>query len=525
MEKSLSIEENKTFDKVRNKRWYLPLLFYLMCLICFAGIVISKVRLMFDVPILGAVDALYIGGDILGIAICIALLRGCITGRDSSGDMTYLFASMIFSNGVLLFFDECIFLLEGIRSLRVLNNISNAGLFIALPLLIYFFWRYVRLSLNLDNYLKVSTIKILQIGIIPLELMSILSIFFPVFFKVNEDGSSTKGRWCLAAVIYVAVVAVAILRGMKLAKISRSHSAVIKMFFLVPFFCSLLALPLFGATLFSIILLYVVIYTEKSNALSATQSELSTATNIQLSSLPRRFPKKKEFKLFATMTPAKEVGGDFYDFFNVDKDHVALVAADVSGKGVPAALFMMRAKAIIKSLAGVGMNPAKVLSDANAAIMENNDEDMFVTVWLGILEISTGILTYADAGHEKLLVRRNGKWEILQKQYTGFALGTIDSDEIAEMPEKNQYVDVQLQLNQGDIILQYTDGVTEATNSKNQLFGEERLLEAVNSSATDEPKELLEYIRDRIDEFVAEAPQFDDLTMLAIKYTGVMPVN
>ena len=146
----------------------------------------------------------------------------------------------------------------------------------------------------------------------------------------------------------------------------------------MPMISSFFSLSLYGAALFSIVLLYVVIYTEKGNALAATRTELNTAANIQLSSLPRRFPKKKEFSLYASMDPAKEVGGDSYDFFFADKDHLALVAADVSGKGAPAALFMMRAKTIIQSLAGSGMDPAKVLSDANSAIMESNDEDMFV---------------------------------------------------------------------------------------------------------------------------------------------------
>ena len=517
MEKSLSIEESKSFNKIRDKKWYLPTLFYFLIFLMLAGCVLSMTRPMGTLP---DKNAFYVGTDVLGIAVCVALFKGCMTGRESSGDMTFLFASLIFSNGALMFFDECSALLEGVSKLRGLSIAANICKFFFLPLLIYFFWRYVRFAAELDSYLKPWLIKFFQIAIIPIAALNLLNIVFPVYFRVDDEGFTYIEIFCLIPVAYALIVAIAILIGLSRSKMSKNHKAVIRIFFGVPLLCSLFALSMYGATLFSVVLLYVVIYTEKSNTLAATQNELSTAANIQLSSLPRRFPKKPEFSLFALMDPAKEVGGDFYDFFFIDKEHLALVAADVSGKGVPAALFMMRSKTIIKSLAGSGMSPAKVLSDANSAIMESNDEDMFVTVWLGILEISTGTLTYADAAHEKPLVRRNGKWELLTKPYTGFALGTIDSDEIGEMPPENQYVDVQIKLAPGDVIMQYTDGITEATNAKNRLFGEERLLEAAGSAPTDDPKELLPFIRSRIDEFVDEAPQFDDLTMIGLRYNG-----
>lgn len=517
MEKSLSIEENKSFNKVRNKKWYLPTLFYLLIFLMLLGCVLSMTRPMDALP---DKNAFYVGTDVLGIAICVALFKGCMTGRESNGDMTFLFASLIFSNGALLFFDECSTLFEGIPELRGLNLATNICKFFFLPLLIYFFWRYVRFAAELDSYLKPWLIKFFQFAIIPIAALNLLNIVFPVYFRIDDEGFTNIEKLCIIPLAYALIAAIAILIGLARSKISKSHKTVIRMFFGVPLICSIFALSLYGATLFSVVLLYVVIYTEKSNTLAATQNELSTAANIQLSSLPRRFPKKPEFALFASMDPAKEVGGDFYDFFFIDNDHLALVAADVSGKGAPAALFMMRSKTIIKSLASSGMSPAKVLSEANSAIMESNDEDMFVTVWLGILEISTGILSYADAAHEKPLVQRNGEWELLSKPYTGFALGTIDSDEIEEMPPENQYVDVQIKLSPGDVIMEYTDGVTEATNAKNQLFGEGRLLEAVRSATSDEPKELLPFIRSRIDEFVGEAPQFDDLTMIGLRYNG-----
>ncbi|MBQ9721058.1 MAG: SpoIIE family protein phosphatase, partial [Oscillospiraceae bacterium] len=170
-------------------------------------------------------------------------------------------------------------------------------------------------------------------------------------------------------------------------------------------------------------------------------AELDMAASIQANALPNifpAFPGRKEFDIYATMHPAKEVGGDFYDFFMIGDDHLGIVVADVSGKGVPAALFMMIAKTMLKTQAQTRLSPERVLLEVNAALTEGNDEDMFVTVWLGVLEISTGELTYADAGHEKLLLYQNGEWKFLPKD-SGVALAMWDPEDLELMDEKYQF--------------------------------------------------------------------------------------
>ena len=249
--------------------------------------------------------------------------------------------------------------------------------------------------------------------------------------------------------------------------------------------------------------------------------ELDTAAEIQLSMLPGdfpAFPEKREFDLLAAMDPAKEVGGDFYDFFLADEDHLVLVTADVSGKGVPAALFMMIAKTLLKNSVKPGFSPAAVLEEVNGQLCEGNDRGMFVTVWLGVLELSTGRLVWADAGHEKPILFHSGNWSFLSK-HNGIALGMMDPELLA-MDEEPAYVDQELYLTPGDVIFQYTDGVTEATDAKKRLFGEDRLLAALNASAAETPEVLLPELRREIDAFVREAPQFDDITMLALLYRG-----
>ena len=260
--------------------------------------------------------------------------------------------------------------------------------------------------------------------------------------------------------------------------------------------------------------------TEKTARLT---TELDMASNIQSGSLPQifpAFPDRKEFDIYSTMEPAKEVGGDFYDFFMVDDDHLAVVVADVSGKGVPAALFMMISKTLIRNFCKPGMTPHDVLLDTNAALAKDNKENMFVTVWFGILEISTGKLTYADAGHEKLILYHGGEWTILPKKTSGIALGMMEQEELDMMPDKIKFNNNEIILEPGDAVFQYTDGVTEATDAAQELFGEQRLAKACNDAPDTKPTKFLPFVRGKIDEFVKEAPQFDDLTMLELIYYG-----
>lgn len=240
-------------------------------------------------------------------------------------------------------------------------------------------------------------------------------------------------------------------------------------------------------------------------------AELNVATQIQASMLPcvfPAFPEYEEFDIYASMNPAKEVGGDFYDFFLVDPDHLALVIADVSGKGVPAALFMMITKTLLKNAAQSGLCPGAVLETVNDQLLENNEAGMFVTVWLGIYEISTGRLTAANAGHEYPAVKRADGCFTLFKDKHGFVMGGM---------EDVTYREYELELHAGDILFLYTDGVAEATNKEKQLYGTDRMLDALNKKENADSKDLLLTVRADIDLFVGEAEQFDDITMLALK--------
>jgi sigma-B regulation protein RsbU (phosphoserine phosphatase) len=244
-------------------------------------------------------------------------------------------------------------------------------------------------------------------------------------------------------------------------------------------------------------------------------TELSMATRIQAAMLPHvfpPFPERPEFDIYASMDPAKAVGGDFYDFFLVDDDHLGIVMADVSGKGVPAALFMMASKIILQSCAMLGQSPAEILTKTNEAICSNNPESMFVTVWVGILELSTGRLTAANAGHEfPILKTPDGGFELYKDRH-GLVVGGM---------ARLKYREYELQLQPGSKLFLYTDGVPEATDAAQELFGLERTVAALNEAADESPEQILKTVRRSVDAFVKDAEQFDDLTMLCLEYKGI----
>ena len=243
-------------------------------------------------------------------------------------------------------------------------------------------------------------------------------------------------------------------------------------------------------------------------------AELHVATQIQADMLPSifpAFPTRHEFDIYASMAPAKEVGGDFYDFFLVDDDHLAMVMADVSGKGVPAALFMVIAKTLIKNRAQAGGTPAQILADVNGMLCEGNKAQLFVTVWLGILTISTGKGLAANAGHEDPVFRRgDGEFELVRYRH---------SPAVAAM-EGVRFREHEFELNPGDTLFVYTDGVPEATNGQDELYGTDRMLASLNRHRNEPLDSILRETREDINSFVGNAQQFDDMTMLCFTYYG-----
>ena len=256
-----------------------------------------------------------------------------------------------------------------------------------------------------------------------------------------------------------------------------------------------------------------------AEAAARIDKELEFAKEIQYSALPSVFPpypNRRDFEIYAQMIAAKEVGGDFYDFYMLGDSTLAFMIADVSGKGIPAAMFMMQAKTIIKDLAESGLELSEVFATANKKLCENNDTGMFVTAWMGILDLKTGLLKFVNAGHNPPLIRQaDGEFAYL-KARSGMVLAGMDGI---------KYRQNELQLTPGDQVFLYTDGVTEATDKNNQLYGEERLLETVNQNIIKDTRQLCEAVKADVDKFVGEAPQFDDITMLSVEIQYIRGEN
>ena len=262
----------------------------------------------------------------------------------------------------------------------------------------------------------------------------------------------------------------------------------------------------------------IVDYTEHLTAVTAEKervsTELRTASHIQESMLPNifpAFPNRSEFDLYASMTPAKEVGGDFYDFFLIDDNHLAVLIADVSDKGVPAALFMMSSKILLNYRAQMGGTPSEILSAVNAQICQNNKSKMFVTVWLGILDLQTGVLSCSNAGHEYPVIRgADGVFRLFKDKH-GLVVGAM---------ERSRYQDYEIRMQPGDAVFVYTDGVPEANNAAGEFYGIERMEATLNRISEHDPQSILLQMKADVDAFTGDAKQFDDVTMLCLEYKG-----
>ena len=238
--------------------------------------------------------------------------------------------------------------------------------------------------------------------------------------------------------------------------------------------------------------------------------ELSLASKIQESQIPTVFPQRNDFDIYGSMTPARMIGGDFYNFMQIDDDHLAMWIGDVSGKGVPAALFMMNTNLILTERIRYGGVPSEILSFANDRICENNPAEMFVTVWLGILELSTGKITCANAGHTYPALKEKDKFEILEDKH-GMVLGGLNG---------MKYKDYELKMNVGSKLFVYSDGVPEAKNEVGEMFREDRMLTSLNKAKDGNAETIINSIKEDVNAFVGGAVQFDDLTMLCVEYKG-----
>ena len=457
------------------------------------------------------------GIDSMGALICAALFYGCMRqegeGIRTLRILTVLVCSCFVVNEMICF----TVLVPEMRTACFVFCLLSKLIDLAM---IFLFYLYVRETLGFEGKLAKFTDILIPILLIVQTLVMLGNIITPVTFYIDAAGMYRDTAIFLIEEVFLAVASV-----LTTVLIFMSHNpfnqkaAALTFIFLPLIEYAMLGASFgeasqYGIVLMSLIIMYCVISNVKSRKLAATETELNMATKIQTSMLPSifpAFPDRPEFDIYASMDPAKEVGGDFYDFFMTDDDHLAIVIADVSGKGVPAALFMMASRIILSGYAKQGRTPADILEQTNETICQNNPEEMFVTVWLGILEISTGKLTAANAGHEyPVIMHPDGDFELLKDKH-GFVIGGMSG---------MKYTDYELSLEPGSRVFLYTDGVPEAADPEKTPFGTSRMLAALNSRKDASPERMLGGVREAVDGFVRDAEQFDDLTMLGLEYKG-----
>ena len=466
-----------------------------------------------------------IGIDIFAMLTGYMLFICCAIDVQKNGANLKFFMYLINVCFLNVFTDAVSWLVDGNPQFITANLIINTLFYMCGPLSACFLWMYVTKTISLNKPFEKKLGTVIQYGLIVPVALRIINIFTGIYFTIGESGLYARSplyplSWVYQILVLLAI-AVTVISERK--QMQTFQFVAIIMYILVPLAAAVLTLLFYGLSISGavmmlvLLLMYCMINVTQGREKAIEDRDLKIAAAIQENILPRTFPflpERKEFDIFATMTPAKEVGGDFYDFFMTDNDHLVFVIADVSGKGMPAALFMMVSRTLIKNQAqGAAANndPAGILRAVNDQLCEGNSMEFFVTAWLGILTLSTGQLDYASAGHEYPAISKSGREFVVFKERNSPPLGTM---------EGIGFRNGTMELEAGDTVYVYTDGVTEATNGAHELFGLDRMLDALNADVNADLWAIDKNVRNSIAGFVGEAPQFDDITMLSVRYNG-----
>ena len=457
------------------------------------------------------------GIEIMGIWICSIILMSCAQNADHPESQTRIFIPPIITCAICLFLDECAWLVQGIPEYRLVNCILNAFLHIAYYTTGLIFWTYIYKTLHYRSRLTKICNWIFLVLYLILCILCILDIFLPIFFTVDSAGMYARASlYRFRPILYLALVPSCIELFIKSDSSIRTKSATGSMVML-PLLAEIVTFLKFGvsmkpaAILLSILINYGLVISTREKRYAVTQNELNIASKIQMNLLPNIFPaypERKDFDVVAATIPAKEVGGDFYDFFMIDENHIAILIADVSDKGIGAALFMTISKIIVKTRTQLGGTPSEILKYVDDRISEKNDAGMFVTLWLGIIDLKTGHVECGNAGHDYPAIMHDGKFAI-EKNIHGSPIGFLPG---------MAFPSYSFDLKPGDRIFLYTDGIVEAKNPESVRFGTERMLEVLNAHPGASDKELIELVNQAVGDFVKSEPQFDDMTMLSFTY-------
>ena len=487
--------EGKLTRFLNKRNWIIPLLFVSMIVFLVLAVASYETRKyaveLGHLPHLRPDFAFSIGGEIAAMFVAIIMTFSILPSYKRHSGYIRIFVTVLAAGCVCIFFDILQMLADSIPAFTSLNKVLCILVFMSEAGFFFFFYLYATYALQCNGKVTKIVNVIMYVALATFIVLPLINFFYPIYFTINDGGEygRNSATWWLCRVPFVLMV-FGIIAAIITSKERKGSKIIVLLYVALPvlsiaaggFFYGVSIL--YTAMIVALVLIYSFIFSDHERHLYSTNKELGLATNIQNAMLPSifpAFPDRKEFDIYASMKPAKEVGGDFYDFFLIDDDHLGLVIADVSDKGVPAALFMMASKIMVQNYAMLNISPKEVLTKVNKQICSNNQTEMFVTIWLGILDLKTGILTASNAGHEKPIIKKpDGHFEMMNDVH-GFVVGW-NKDAI--------YKDYEIKLEKGSKLFVYTDGVPEATNSEGK-FGRDRTIGAIRKYEDQSPNEIL----------------------------------
>ena len=464
--------------------------------------------------------AISTGMEILGLFVNVVVSFSFLRTKGTDLRTRVIFSFLLASSSFCIFCDEIAWLVQSIPKYAVINRVTNAFLYAFSFTVALMFWGYVIDFFKVKSKYSITAIRIYSILWYPAVLIALANIFVPIYFSVDSTGTyQREALYPLHMIYYLIAIPPATITIAK-AKVPWTEKLAATTFYIIPILGILLSMVMFGistsalCTMIPIVLNYFVVISNREKKYAVTKNGIDIATKIQVGILPKSkgaFPDRNDFEIAASMTPALTVGGDFYDFFLLDENHIAILIADVSDKGIPAALFMTISKVFLKTRIENGGTPAEILKYADEQISKENDAKMFVTLWLGVIDLRTGHVEACNAGHDYPAISKLSEGYKIEKTPHGPPIAFIPGMEFPEL---------SFDLNPGESIFLYTDGLIEAKRKDNERFGTDRMLEVLNSSADKNGEEVLQTMKDSVNEFTEDEPQFDDITMLLFTYKG-----
>lgn len=461
--------------------------------------------------------------DTFGMFVgCIVLLGLCLD-KQKKGKTTRFLVLIILVTYISLLTDAVEYIYDGMAEYRLHNIWVTTLYYFTLPAEGIFFWYYTLNYLKIKNQKLIQINRLVNIGFAIAILIRIINLKYGFYFVIDEMGIYHRGaQYALSKAYFVIsmMLSLAIIIA-KRKQFKPVQLIAVFLYAIAPVGVGLSSLVVHGLSLSPITTMAVVLFmycalnVTQGREIAVAENEMAIASKIQENMLPKSFPYlpgKKEFDLYAVMRPAKEVGGDFYDYFMVDDEHLALVMADVSGKGIPAALFMMTSRTLLKNRIQAGDRLSTIMRDVNNQLCEGNVADLYIIAWVGIIELGTGKGIEVNAGTMNRAIKRaNGQYELVE----------FPSDLAIAISAGNEYHEHPFNLNAGDSIFVFTDGVAkDMENSNDMIYSNKCLVEILNTVSEASPKETVDVVLQSIDDYANDPDQLDDITMLCMKYNG-----